>query len=234
MVSDPLAAAAASAAEKFGATVADSPEAVFASGIDGVVVTAATDAHPGLILAAVEAGIPVFCEKPVAKTIEESLDVLRAVENSDVQVQIGFGRAPRKSQVTDTYSDACGLRRDGRAAHAPWAPDEGCKEPSYRTDRTDDESTVFIPRRSQLEGHLKTIMDRSTHRRMTGQVGPRHDKSCTATSAGFAADRILRCAEDLPVGRRNPRTGSGVITGPQRFVGHSGVTRYPILTWPVT
>ncbi|WP_119582390.1 Gfo/Idh/MocA family protein [Streptomyces europaeiscabiei] len=92
VVSDPLAAAAASAAEKFGATVADSPEAVFASGIDGVVVTAATDAHPGLILAAVEAGIPVFCEKPVAKTIEESLDVLRAVENNDVQVQIGFNR----------------------------------------------------------------------------------------------------------------------------------------------
>lgn len=92
VVSDPLAAAAQAAAEKFGATVADSPEAVFASGIDGVVVTAATDAHPGLILAAVEAGIPVFCEKPVAKTIEESLAVLRAVENGDVQVQIGFNR----------------------------------------------------------------------------------------------------------------------------------------------
>jgi myo-inositol 2-dehydrogenase / D-chiro-inositol 1-dehydrogenase len=92
VVSDPLAAAAESAAEKFGATVADSPEAVFAAGIDGVVVTAATDAHPGLILAAVEAGIPVFCEKPVAKTIEESLDVLRAVRDGDVEVQIGFNR----------------------------------------------------------------------------------------------------------------------------------------------
>ncbi|UUU26155.1 Gfo/Idh/MocA family protein [Streptomyces sp. DSM 40750] len=92
VVSDPVAAAAASAAEKYGATVADSPEAVFASGIDGVVVTAATDAHPGLILAAVEAGIPVFCEKPVAKTIEESLDVLRAVQGGDVEVQIGFNR----------------------------------------------------------------------------------------------------------------------------------------------
>ncbi len=71
---------------------------------------------------------------------------------------------------------------------------------------------VLIPRRSQLEGHLKTIMDRSTHRRMTGQVGSHHDKSCTATSAEIAADRILRCAEDLPAGRRNRRTGSGVIT----------------------
>ena len=67
VVTDPLAAAAATAAERFGATVADSPEAVLAAGVDGVVVAAATDAHPGLILAAVEAGIPVFCEKPVAR-----------------------------------------------------------------------------------------------------------------------------------------------------------------------
>ncbi|MGJ5831161.1 Gfo/Idh/MocA family protein [Streptomyces ossamyceticus] len=92
VVSDPVAAAAASAAEKFGATVADSPEAVFTSGIDGVVITAATDAHPGLILAAVEAGIPVFCEKPVAKTVQDSLTVLRAVRDSGIEVQIGYNR----------------------------------------------------------------------------------------------------------------------------------------------
>ncbi|MDX3728292.1 Gfo/Idh/MocA family protein [Streptomyces caniscabiei] len=92
VVSDPLAAAAQAAGEKFGAVVADSPEAVFASGIDGVVITAATDAHPGLILAAVEAGVPVFCEKPVAKTVEESLTVLRAVRDSGIEAQIGFNR----------------------------------------------------------------------------------------------------------------------------------------------
>ncbi|MCC9705740.1 Gfo/Idh/MocA family oxidoreductase [Streptomyces sp. MNU76] len=92
VVSDPVAAAALAAGEKFGATVVDSPEAVFASGIDGVVITAATDAHPGLILAAVEAGIPVFCEKPVAKTVEESLTVLRAVRESGIEAQIGFNR----------------------------------------------------------------------------------------------------------------------------------------------
>ncbi|MEU5200425.1 Gfo/Idh/MocA family oxidoreductase [Streptomyces scabiei] len=92
VVSDPVAAAALAAGEKFGATVVDSPEAVFASGIDGVVITAATDAHPGLILAAVEAGVPVFCEKPVAKTVEESLTVLRAVRESGIEAQIGFNR----------------------------------------------------------------------------------------------------------------------------------------------
>ncbi|MBA2946137.1 Gfo/Idh/MocA family protein [Streptomyces himalayensis] len=92
VVTDPVAAAAASAAERFGATAADSPEAVLNAGVDGVVIAAATDAHPELILATVKAGIPVFCEKPVARTVEESLDVLRAVEGSGVEVHIGYNR----------------------------------------------------------------------------------------------------------------------------------------------
>ncbi|MCQ8191206.1 Gfo/Idh/MocA family oxidoreductase [Streptomyces rugosispiralis] len=92
VVTDPVAAAATAAAERFGAQAVDSPEAVLATGVDGVVIAAATDAHPELILAAVRAGVPVFCEKPVARTIGESLDVLRAVEGSGVAVQIGYNR----------------------------------------------------------------------------------------------------------------------------------------------
>src|SRR5919108_2553257 len=51
VVSDPFADAAKAAAERFGAEVADSPEALLAAGVDGLVVAAATDAHPALILA---------------------------------------------------------------------------------------------------------------------------------------------------------------------------------------
>ncbi|MCX4903307.1 Gfo/Idh/MocA family oxidoreductase [Streptomyces sp. NBC_00878] len=92
VVTDPVAAAASSAAERFGATAVDSPDAVLAAGVDGVVIAAATNAHPELILAAVKAGIPVFCEKPVALGIEESLEVLRAVEGGGVEVHIGYNR----------------------------------------------------------------------------------------------------------------------------------------------
>jgi myo-inositol 2-dehydrogenase/D-chiro-inositol 1-dehydrogenase len=92
VVTDPVAAAAAAAAERFGATAVDSPEAVFAAGVDGVVIAAATDAHPELILAAVKAGLPVFCEKPVARGLAESLEVLRAVQDSGVEVHIGYNR----------------------------------------------------------------------------------------------------------------------------------------------
>ncbi|MDX3073822.1 Gfo/Idh/MocA family oxidoreductase [Streptomyces sp. NPDC088354] len=92
VVTDPVRAAAEAAATRYGAEVAASPEDVIASGVDGIVVAAATDAHPRLILAAVEAGVPVFCEKPVARTIEESVGVLRAVQDGGVPVQIGYNR----------------------------------------------------------------------------------------------------------------------------------------------
>ena len=52
--------------------VAD-PDALLASGVDGVVIAAATNAHADLIRAAVAQGVPTFCEKPVAGTIAELL-----------------------------------------------------------------------------------------------------------------------------------------------------------------
>src|ERR671914_898424 len=82
VVTDPVAAATASVAERFGAKAVDSPAAVFAAGVDGVVIAAATDAHPELIRAAVEAGVPVFCEKPVARAMKEGVEVLHAVRDS--------------------------------------------------------------------------------------------------------------------------------------------------------
>lgn len=92
VLTDPYAEAAKSAADRFGGEVVDSPEALLAAGVDGIVVAAATDAHPGLILAGVEAGIPVFCEKPVAKHMSDGVEVLKAVQGSDVPIQIGYNR----------------------------------------------------------------------------------------------------------------------------------------------
>jgi myo-inositol 2-dehydrogenase / D-chiro-inositol 1-dehydrogenase len=79
-------------ADKYGATPVDSVEALLSSGIDGVVVAAATPAHAELTLAAVERGLPTFCEKPVASTAEESARVAAAIARSGVPVQIGYQR----------------------------------------------------------------------------------------------------------------------------------------------
>ncbi len=92
VVTDPFADAAERAAQRFGAEVAPSPRALLASGVDGIVVAAATDAHPALIRAGVEAGVPVFCEKPVARTMREGVELLDVVRDGGVPVQIGYHR----------------------------------------------------------------------------------------------------------------------------------------------
>ena len=90
VVNDAVPAVTERVAEKFGAAPADTPAAVLAAGIDGLVIAAATDAHPQLILAGVEAGLPVFCEKPVARGAAEAAEVLRHCAGA--RVQIGFNR----------------------------------------------------------------------------------------------------------------------------------------------
>ncbi|SBS79485.1 Inositol 2-dehydrogenase [uncultured Mycobacterium sp.] len=79
-------------ATKFGARPVDSVEQLLNSGIDGVVVAAATPAHAELTLAAVAKGLPTFCEKPIASTAAESARVAEAILASGVPVQVGYQR----------------------------------------------------------------------------------------------------------------------------------------------
>ncbi|MFF3571403.1 Gfo/Idh/MocA family protein [Nocardia jiangxiensis] len=83
---------ARSTAAKLGIEFAPDIESLFASDLTGVVITTATDSHPELITAAVDLGIPVFCEKPVAADIAGTLAVIERLEHSSVPVQIGFQR----------------------------------------------------------------------------------------------------------------------------------------------
>ncbi|MFB4309056.1 Gfo/Idh/MocA family oxidoreductase [Actinomadura sp. GTD37] len=65
---------------------------LFAAGLDGLVVAAATDAHAALVDRAVTARIPVFCEKPLASDIDGTFQVVRAAAAAGVPVQVGFQR----------------------------------------------------------------------------------------------------------------------------------------------
>ena len=92
IVTDPSEAAVDRVAGRPGVEVAASPAELLRRRVDGVVVAAPTDAHPQLILAAVEAGLPVFCEKPVAHPAAAAVEVLRRVRAAGVPVQIGYNR----------------------------------------------------------------------------------------------------------------------------------------------
>jgi myo-inositol 2-dehydrogenase/D-chiro-inositol 1-dehydrogenase len=71
---------------------AGSIEDILATGPDAVVIATSTPAHAPLILASVEAGIPAFCEKPVALGYDDTVEVVEAVESSGAVLQIGFQR----------------------------------------------------------------------------------------------------------------------------------------------
>jgi myo-inositol 2-dehydrogenase / D-chiro-inositol 1-dehydrogenase len=94
LVADADPARAQAAAERLGAGVRQVADvgALFAERPDGVVIAAPTGAHAALINRAVDAGLPVFCEKPVAFTAEETVEVLGRAEKLGARVQIGFQR----------------------------------------------------------------------------------------------------------------------------------------------
>jgi myo-inositol 2-dehydrogenase / D-chiro-inositol 1-dehydrogenase len=75
-----------------GVTSVGSVGELFASRLDAVVIAAPTPAHPELISQAAAAGVPVFCEKPVAPTLAETRQVLARVAAAGIPLQVGFQR----------------------------------------------------------------------------------------------------------------------------------------------
>lgn len=65
---------------------------LFSSGLDGLVVAAATDAHAHLVEQAIAARIAVFCEKPLASDLDGTFQTVAAAAAADVPVQVGFQR----------------------------------------------------------------------------------------------------------------------------------------------
>ncbi|GMA88121.1 hypothetical protein GCM10025868_33710 [Angustibacter aerolatus] len=63
-----------------------------AAGVEALVIAAATDAHAALVLAGVDAGLPVFCEKPVAADLAGTLLVRDRVAAAGALVHVGFQR----------------------------------------------------------------------------------------------------------------------------------------------
>ncbi len=82
--------ARAVAADTGGTAVSDTAEVIRQA--DAVVIATATDTHSELICRAAEAGVPVFCEKPIALDLATTDRALETVESAGVPLQIGFQR----------------------------------------------------------------------------------------------------------------------------------------------
>jgi myo-inositol 2-dehydrogenase/D-chiro-inositol 1-dehydrogenase len=88
---DPVESAAASLAADFGLRVAPDLDSVLGDPqIEAVVIASPNAAHADQTIAALAAGKHVFCQKPIALTLEDADRVLAAARNSDRTVQFGF------------------------------------------------------------------------------------------------------------------------------------------------
>jgi UDP-N-acetylglucosamine 3-dehydrogenase len=95
---------------------------VRSAAVDAVVIAAPTTAHPALALAAIDRGLPVLVEKPLAGTLKEALAIVTAARRAGVQVQVGhverynpavleMGRLLRAGWLSTIY--AISSRRSG-------------------------------------------------------------------------------------------------------------------------
>jgi myo-inositol 2-dehydrogenase/D-chiro-inositol 1-dehydrogenase len=78
-------------ADKLGAEAARVDE-LFDGRADAVVIAAATAAHAELVHRALDAGLPVFCEKPLAADVAGTRQVLGHARAAGVPLQVGFQR----------------------------------------------------------------------------------------------------------------------------------------------
>ncbi|MDQ1670912.1 MAG: myo-inositol 2-dehydrogenase / D-chiro-inositol 1-dehydrogenase [Actinomycetota bacterium] len=129
VLADAVPTRARDVAHALGVESVESPEALFGAGIDGLVIAAATDAHAPLILAGVDAGLPTFCEKPVAHDVDGTIAVLDKVNGVDIPVHIGFQRRYDAGYLTARAAVASGelgwvhTMRSGTLDPAPPSPE---------------------------------------------------------------------------------------------------------------
>lgn len=96
--------------------------------VDAVAIASSTDTHAALIHAAVDAGLPTFCEKPIALDLASTREVVEHVRDAAATVQIGFQRrfdagfrAARQARADGTLGRIYVVRIAG---HDPYPPHE--------------------------------------------------------------------------------------------------------------
>ncbi len=115
-VADPAPELVADAVAKTGAAgYADALAMIDEAALDAVVIAAPTTAHAPLALAAIERGLPVLVEKPLAATVAEGIELVSAARARGVALQVGhverfnpavleLGRRIAKGWVGTLYS----------------------------------------------------------------------------------------------------------------------------------
>ncbi len=94
LLADPADGVAQRLADDLGvpAATADPMAAATSSDVDAVVITTPARTHVDLVSAALDAGKHVFCEKPLALTLEDNDRVTKQATEAGLVLQVGFNR----------------------------------------------------------------------------------------------------------------------------------------------
>ena len=84
--------AAEQLAARLGAKVATSPEQIWDSGVEAVLIASSTNTHADLLSGAIKAKKAVYCEKPIDLNIDRVKEVVQEAQHVDVPILIGFSR----------------------------------------------------------------------------------------------------------------------------------------------
>ena len=123
---DPVDEAARSLANDFGLSVAPDLETVLGDpDVDAVLIASPNAVHADQAVAAIEAGKHVFCQKPIALTLEDADRVLAAAAGADRVVQFGFMlrfTPPIPDIAARVHGDQLGRIITSRASVFGWEP----------------------------------------------------------------------------------------------------------------
>ncbi|MFW0792256.1 Gfo/Idh/MocA family oxidoreductase [Gordonia sp. CPCC 205515] len=130
-VADPVDGAAARLAETVGAGFAttDIDDVLGSPDVDAVLITAPARSHSELVCRAAQAGKHVFCEKPMAVTLDEADRAIAAADAAGVVLQVGFNRrfapgfAAARRAVDDGRVGTPQLLRSLTRDPGPWQAD---------------------------------------------------------------------------------------------------------------
>ena len=73
-------------------TTKDYKEIIEDPEIDAVLICSSTDTHSPISVEAIKAGKHVFCEKPIDHDVEKIMEVIKALEGTNLKYQVGFNR----------------------------------------------------------------------------------------------------------------------------------------------
>ena len=85
-------AAAEQLAAQLGAKVASSPEEIWASDVDAILIASSTNTHADLLSSAIQAGKPIYCEKPIDLDIDRVKAVAQQAQKTSLPILVGFSR----------------------------------------------------------------------------------------------------------------------------------------------